>query len=317
MIVSADGSGDFRKIQDAIDRVPENNKEEVAIYIKNGIYKEKLTIHKPYITLIGEEAEKTVLTYDDYARKQLPDGKEIGTFGSYSTYIGGNDFTARNITFENSAGSGEQVGQALAVYVDADRARFKNCRFLGRQDTLFTGPKPANPGEEGETAVKGPRQYYESCYIEGDVDFIFGSATAVFYKCEIVSLNRNKEINGYITAAATGENERFGYVFIDCSLIANVTPESVYLGRPWRKYANVVFINCWMGHHIIRSGWDNWRDPEREKTVRYMEFGSKGPGSKLDERVKWSRILTEEQAVGYTVVGILTGTDGWKPTIMK
>lgn len=317
MIVAADGSGDFKRVQDAIDSVSESNTEEVLIYIKNGIYKEKLSIRKPHITLIGEEVKKTVLTYDDCARKLLPNGEEIGTFGSYSVFIGGVDFTAKNITFENSAGRGENVGQALAAYVDADRACFYNCRFLGCQDTLFTGPKPANPGVEGNEVIKNTRQYYEGCYIEGDVDFIFGSATAVFHQCEILSLNRNRKVNGYITAASTEESESFGYVFLDCRLTGDAAPQSVYLGRPWRKYANVAFINCWMGSHIMGSGWDNWRDPEREKTVRYMEYGSHGPGGGRNERVSWSGMLTGEQADRYTVENILSGTDGWKPVRLK
>lgn len=315
MIVAADGSGDFRKLQDAIDRIPENNPEAIKIHIKAGIYKEKLSICKSNVTLVGEGAEKTILTYGDYARKQLPEGKEMGTFGSYSTYIGGPGFTAENLTFENSAGSGEHVGQALAAYVDADRASFKNCRFLGHQDTLFTGPIPSSPGAENERDVKSYRQYYENCYIEGDVDFIFGSATAVFYQCEIVSLNRDKEVNGYITAASTGEKENFGYVFIDCRLTGDAAKDSVYLGRPWRKYAKVAFVNCWMGGHIISEGWHNWRDPGREKTVRYVEFGSSGPGSSREERVPWAQTLTSEQAAAYTVKNVLTGTDNWNPQL--
>lgn len=315
MIVAADGSGDFRKLQDAIDSIPENNLEEIKIHIKAGIYKEKLSICKPNVTLVGEGAEKTILTYGDYARKQLPDGKEMGTFGSYSAYIGGTGFTAENLTFENSAGSGEQVGQALAAHVDADRASFKNCRFLGHQDTLFTGPIPAAPGTENETDVRSYRQYYENCYIEGDVDFIFGSAMAVFYQCEIVSLNRDQEVNGYITAASTGEKENFGYVFIDCRLTGDATKDSVYLGRPWRKYAKVAFVNCWMGEHIIREGWHNWRDPEREKTVRYVEFGSSGPGNRQEERVSWAQTLTGAQVAAYTVKNVLKGTDNWNPQL--
>lgn len=317
--VSADGEGDFKSIQECINAIPADNADRVIIYVKNGIYKEKLVIDKPFITIIGEDPEKTILTYDDCASKLMPNGEQMGTFRSYSTLIIGDYFRAENITFENTAGHRGRVGQALAAYVDADKACFKNCRFLGYQDTLFTGPLPPDAVDVDKigkvkvigTAKKNNWQYYENCYIEGDVDFIFGSATAVFYRCEIFSKNRNKNINGYITAASTPESEKYGYVFIDCRLTGDATPSSVYLGRPWRKYAKVAFINCWMGDHIIGEGWNNWRDPEREKTVTYVEYNSKGPGARMDERVKWSRILGDEEAKMYTVENIFAGDTEW------
>lgn len=205
MIVAKDGSGDFEKVQDAIDAVPKDNNETVRIYIKNGVYKEKLHIEKPYISLMGEEYGQTVLTYDDCAKKELRPNEQCGTFRSYSTFIGAHDFRAENITFQNTAGPGDVAGQALAVYADGDRLHFKNCRFLGCQDTVFTGPLPADP--EISDAFKGPRgdapklngrQYYEKCYIQGDVDFLFGSATAIFYQCEIFAItgtNRSTDIS--------------------------------------------------------------------------------------------------------------------------
>lgn len=319
MTVSADGKGDFKSIQECINAIPVDNKNRVTIYVKSGVYKEKLVIDRPFITIIGEDPEKTILTYDDCASKLMSDGEQMGTFRSYSTLITGDYFRAENITFENTAGHRGRVGQALAAYVDADKACFKNCRFLGYQDTLFTGPLPSDAvgaDKIGNVKIAGktPKnnwQYYENCYIEGDVDFIFGAATAVFYRCEIFSKNRNKAINGYITAASTPETEKYGYVFIDCKLTGDATPGSVYLGRPWRRYAKVAFINCWMGEHIIGEGWNNWRDPEREKTVTYVEYNSKGPGARMAERVNWSRILTDEEAKTYTLENIFMGDIEW------
>jgi pectinesterase len=320
MIVAKDGSGDFNNLQEAIDSIPSDNKEKVNIYIKNGVYKQKVTINKPYVTLVGESVEETVLTFDDYARKLFPNGEKYGTFNSYSTFIDGDDFTAENITFENSAGSGSIVGQALAVYVDADRVKFKNCRFLGCQDTIFTGPLPPKP-IEGNT-FGGPkdghekrkfRQYFEDCYIRGDVDFIFGSATVAFNRCEIFTNNRDMDVNGYITAASTPEGEGYGYVFIDCKLTSDAAPNTVYLGRPWRDYAKTVFINCWMGEHIKTEGWHNWNKENAEKSALYAEYNSYGPGATLDKRVTWAKTLSDEEAKLYSVENVLSGKDGWMP----
>jgi len=330
MIVAADGSGDFTRIQEAIDKIPLGNKQIVKIYIKNGIYKEKVHIEKNFVTLIGQSLEKTILTYDDYAKKKYVNGEKYNTFNSSSVFIGGDNFFAQDITFENSAGTGDIVGQAVAAYVDGDRVAFKNCRFLGNQDTLFTGPLPPYPLERGNFG--GPRdsdsrrcgrQYYEGCYIEGDIDFIFGSATAVFNKCEIFSkkricaqssnLNSQKSVNGWITAASTPKDVEIGYVFIDCKLISDAPASTVYLGRPWRNYAKTAFINCFMGEHIIADGWDNWNKPESELTTVYCEYNSSGAGESNDNRVKWSKILSDKEAQRYEIFNVLESSDGWNP----
>ena len=312
MLVAKDGSGDFNTIVEALASIPEGSTERIIINIKNGSYKEKLYINRPNITLVGEDKFETILTYDDYANKLLPTGENMGTFNSFSTFIGGDNFSAENITFENSAGSGSIYGQALAIYVDSDKAKFKNCCFLGCQDTIFTGPLPPKPksgsyfgGPRDKAPRKPVRQYYDGCFIKGDVDFIFGSATAVFKDCEIFSKNRDMEVNGYITAASTPEGERFGYVFIDCTLTSDAAPNSVYLGRPWRDYAKTTFINCNMGEHIITEGWHNWGRLEAENTVCYEEYNSFGPGGRLVERAAFARVLKEEEALGYKIEDIL------------
>jgi len=325
MIVASDGSGDFKSIQEAITNISPNNRELITIYIKNGVYKEKVKIDRPCLHLVGEKTANTIITFDDHAKKLLPNGEPMNTFNSYSIYIGGHDFTAENITFENSSGDGRIVGQAIAAYVDADRAAFKNCRFLGCQDTLFTGPLPKNPTPLGLNLIHptlgsgteeytGPvRQYFENCLIRGDIDFIFGSATAVFNNCEIFVNDRQERINGYITAASTSPRQAFGYVFLNCKLSGEAGPSSVFLGRPWRDFAKVAFINCLMGDEIIPEGWHNWDKPEREKTVDFVEALSQGPGANVTARVKWSKILNSQEAEKFTIAKILSGTDAWNP----
>jgi pectinesterase len=320
MIVSKDGCGDFTTIQEAIDSIAKDNKERIEIYIKKGIYKEKVFIDVPFVALIGESIEDTIITYDDYALKKYPDGEFYNTFNSYTIYIGGDNFFAENITFQNSAGKGSEVGQAVAVYADGDKLHFKNCSFLAHQDTLFTGPLPPSPVERANFGGPGDgkerrkvKQYYESCYIEGDIDFIFGSATAVFKNCEIFSLNRfegeNYEegaVSGYITAASTPEDVEFGYIFIDCNITGDAPKESVYLGRPWRIYAKTAFINCTMGECIKAEGWHNWDKPESETTTAYCEYNSKGPGGSSENRVSWIKLLSEEEVNKFIKESIFT-----------
>jgi pectinesterase len=316
--VAKDGSGDFNNIKDAIASISENNKDKIHIYIKKGIYKEKLHIEKPFIALIGEDVNTTIITFDDHAKKLFPDGEVYRTFNSYTIFIKEHDFTAKNLTFENSAGVGDLVLQAVAVYVEGDRAKFKNCRLLGNQDTLFTGtlpPKPIEGNTFGGPMDKKPRivgrQYYEDCYIEGDIDFIFGSATAVFKRCDIFSKDKGCEINGYICAASTVEGKEFGYVFMDCRPLSNAPKETVYLGRPWRDYAKTAFINCYLGAHIKKEGWHNWDKPNAEKESYYVEYKSYGPGASKEPRTTWSHILTEEEAKKYIISNILKVEDNW------
>lgn len=288
--VSADGQGDFKTVQEAINSVTDKNTSRVVIQIHPGIYKERIEVPKtkPFITFKGEDAEKTILTWDWSARHVGPDGKEVGTGGSCSTRILGHDFTAESITFENTAGD---TGQALAMFANADRMIFRNCRFLGWQDTLY---------------ANGGRHYYQHCYLEGRVDFIFGNATAVFDHCTVKSKN-----GGYVTAASTAQDKPFGYVFLDSNLISDGKP--ALLGRPWQPYAAVAFIRCEIQKHIKPEGWDNWRKPENEKTARYSEYQCTGEGADRTKRVAWSKELTAEEAANYTIDNILSGDDQWKP----
>ena len=291
ILVAADGSGQFKSVQDAIMSVPDGTAESpVFIHVKPGTYREPIYVQreKRFFHLVGEEPKTTILTYNLHANLPDKDGRPIGTFRTPSTTIDADDFSAENLTFENSAGP---VGQALAIRVDGDRAVFRNCRFLGNQDTIFL-----NRG----------RQYFDHCYIEGTTDFIFGGATAYFDDCVIHCLT-----SSFITAAATPDFQPFGFVFRNCRITAEPGVR-MYLGRPWRGYSAVAFLNCELPAAIRPEGWHNWDRPEREKTARYAEFGSTGPGANPSARVKWARPLTAEEAAAITPQRVLAGRDGWQ-----
>ncbi len=318
--VARDGSGDYTSIRASIDAIPKDNREPVVVRVSPGSYREKLYIDKPFVSLVGEDPATTIVSWNDCAKKLFPDGRKYGTFESYTLFAGGDDFYAEGLTIENSAGPGNEVGQAIAAYVDADRVVFRNCRILGSQDTLFTGPLPLKPitgsgfgGPRDGAARKYGRQYYERCMIRGDVDFIFGSATAVFDECEIFSNERNESVNGYVSAASTPPESLFGHVFIDCRLTGDARPFSVYLGRPWREHAKTAYIRCMMESHIVPVGWHNWDKPDAERTTRYVEYGSSGPGGCIEKRAAWSRRLSDLEALEYTPASILGGKDLWNP----
>lgn len=291
-VVAKDGSGDFFTVQEAINAVPDFRKEgRTTIYIRKGVYKEKLIIpeSKINVSLIG--AEGAVISGNDYASKPNRFGENMSTSGSSSCYIYAPDLICENLTFENTAG---RVGQAVACFVSGDKVIFRNCRFLGNQDTLYNFGKHC-------------RQYFENCYIEGTVDFIFGSSTAVFNRCTIHSLSK-----GYLTAPSTPQDEAYGYVFIDCRLTAADGVEKVYLARPWRPYGKSVFIHCEMDDHILPVGWHNWNKKDAEKTCFFAEYENTGAGAATKkERAKFSHQL--KNLKGYSIEEILAGEDGWNP----
>ncbi len=291
--VAQDGCGDYKTIQEAVSACRAFQTIDKVIYIKNGVYKEKVLIdsYLTHIRLIGESVEKTVLTFGDYASKE-----NMGTFRSYTLKITGDDIVIENMTIENSAG---EVGQAVALHVEGDRCIFRNCRFSGNQDTVYA-------------AGQKSRQYFADCYIEGTTDFIFGAATVIFDRCTIHSKR-----NSYVTAASTPQGKLFGYVFRNCKLTANSDAAKVYLGRPWRDYARVVFLNCKMGTHILPEGWHNWDHPEREKTSFYAEYKSTGTGSASEIRVGWSHQLTEQEADNYVSEKIFHEESSWIPDGIK
>jgi pectinesterase len=256
----------------------------ITLYIKNGVYREKIELPATNtdVRFIGESVEKTIIIFNDFSGRG-----NTNTFTSFTAKISGNRFRAENISFVNDAGP---VGQAVALYVDADQAVFRNCRFLGNQDTIFTG---------GEHA----RQYFVHCWIEGTTDFIFGPATAVFDSCTL-----RAKANSYLTAASTTPGKTFGYVFLHCQVRCDSNVNKLYLGRPWRAAAKTVFLYCELPAAIVRDGWNNWSNPENEKTTWYGEYGNTGAGADISHRVTWSHQLTEEEAKQYTVEKIFSGT---------
>lgn len=301
IVVSKDGKGNFTTIQKAVDAIENGSSQRTKIFIKAGIYKEKIIIPetKGRIILEGEDPEKTLITFNDFASKKNQEGKDIGTTGSATVFIYANDFTAKNISFENSAG---RVGQAVAVLTTGDRIAFENCRFLGNQDTLYL-----KGAQDLEDKTKPSRNYFKNCYIEGTTDYIFGAGTAVFEDCTIYS----KETASYITAASTPQQNSFGFVFINCNIAGNAKEHSVFLGRPWRPFAKTVYIKCTLNSTIKPEGWHNWNKPDAEKTAFYAEFHSKGSGANSASRVRWSHQLSQAEAKEYTPGNILKGKDNW------
>ena len=290
VVVAADGSGDFKTIGEALEACRAFQDSETVIFIRNGTYREKLHVDSflSNIRLLGESKEGTVISWDDYASLN-----DMGTFRTYTLRITGDDITLENLTVENTAGF--TAGQAVALHVEGDRFRALNCRILANQDTLYAA---------GATS----RQYYGNCHIEGSTDFIFGSATAVFDSCRIHSKK-----NSYVTAANTTEGKDFGYVFRNCRLTAIDGVDRVFLGRPWRDYAKVVYLDCHLGDHIVPEGWHNWSRPEREKTAFYAEYRSSGPGANPGERVAWTRQLSDEEAAAYSLENIFRQCSNWEP----
>jgi len=290
--VAQDGTGNYTTVQAAIDAVPKNNKKPFTIFIKNGIYKEKIYLDttKTFVTLMGEDKFNTILTYNDHTGKLSSKGDVINTRTSWSFKTDAANFTAQQITFQNDAGF--SAGQAVAVECNGDKSIFTDCRFLGFQDVLFT------PGEKS-------RQFYKNCYIEGTTDFIFGGATVWFEQCHIHSKK-----NSHVTAASTPAEKKFGYIFNDCVLTGDTSLHSVSLGRPWRPYAAVVYMHCYIGPHIKAEGWSNWNNTENDKTARYAEYKNYGPAADTTKRISWSKQLTDEEVKNYTIKDVF---GDWKP----
>ena len=289
IVVSRDGTGNFRTLQEAIESARAFMDYTVTIYVRNGVYKEKVIVPSwvENIDIIGEDRDKTIITYDDHANIN-----KMGTFRTYTVKVEGSDITFKNLTIENNAA---QLGQAVALHTEGDRLKFINCRILGNQDTIYTG-------------AKFTRLYFKDCYIDGTTDFIFGPSTALFEDCIIHSKR-----NSYVTAASTPKEAKYGYVFKHCKLTAEPGGDKVYLGRPWRPYAYTLFIECELGKHIVSAGWHNWGKQSNEETARYMEYKNTGEGANASERVAWSKQLTKKEAEAVTVDAIFRTQSNWNP----
>lgn len=278
LFVSRDGTGEFRTIGEAVEVCRAFMEYHKVIYVKKGVYKEKLIIPSwlTNIEICGEDAASTIITYDDHANIRLEGTeKPMGTFRTYTVKVEGSKITFKNITIENNAA---RLGQAVALHTEGDKLRFINCRILGNQDTIYTG-------------VGDTRLLFKNCFIEGTTDFIFGPSTALFDGCTIHS-----KINSYVTAASTPKDVEYGYVFNNCKLTAAEGVDKVYLGRPWRPYGYTLFMNCELGAHIRPEGWHNWGKADNEKTARYMEYNNTGAGADNTKRAAWSRQLTKKEA---------------------
>lgn len=298
IIVAKDGSGEFTSIQDAINSTRDLGPDWVEINIKKGIYYEKIRIPswKHLIHLKGESQNDVIISNDDYSGKLDSITKQKRTtFDSYTLLVDGDQIMIENLTIQNNSC---HQGQAVALHVEGDQFIGKNLNIKGCQDTLYA-------------SKENSRQYYLNCLIEGTTDFIFGQATAVFEKCEIKSL-----ANSYITAAATGKNKNFGFIFFNCKLTAAENINKVYLGRPWRPYAKTAFIGCWMDHHIVPIGWDKWEGdsmfPNKYKTTIYAEFKTSGKGANPKKRAEWAKQFTVKEREFYTLENIF---NGWNPKI--
>ncbi len=289
-IVAKDGSGDFTTIQKAIDNCKAFPDQRITIFVKNGFYKEKLIVPScnTQLSIVGESANKTIISFDDHFNK-INRGRN-STFYTYTLKVEANDFRLGNITVENSAGP---VGQAVALHIEGDRCVFIDCRFLGNQDTVYA-------------AGRFSRTLFTDCYIEGTTDFIFGEATALFEKCSI-----HCKANSFITAASTPEGKPFGFVFQSCKISADDGVNKVFLGRPWRSFARVAFLNCEMGSFILPEGWNNWSKAENEKTVFFAEYNNSGLGANTRQRVPWSKKMNHNEASKFNKREVC-GDLGWE-----
>ncbi len=288
IVVARDGSGEFRTVDEAIEVCRAFMDYHKVIFVRQGIYKEKLILPQwlQNIEICGEDRDKTIITYDDHANIATPDRpKGMGTFRTYTLKIEGNGITLKNITIENNAA---RKGQAVALHTEGDRLTFINCRFLGNQDTVYTG-------------VANTRLLFKDCYIEGTTDFIFGPSTAWFEHCDIYCKS-----NSYITAASTPKDATYGYVFNECNVTAAPNVEKLYLGRPWRNYGYTLFMHCSLPRQIRPEGWHHWRE-EAKATARYYEFENTGEGANTSQRIGWSRQLSEQEAAQVTIENVLTG----------
>ena len=321
--VSKDGNGDFTSLQEAVDAVPEHGTEAFELFLKKGVYREKVVIHRDHIRLIGEDPEKTVLTWSGCALDRYPNGEEKGTFLSSTLMVTGNDVEVRDLTIRNDAGDGRKVGQAVAVYAAGDRGIWRNCRMIAHQDTLFCGPLRIPNVLEDIGARRGraeavsrvedghlthSRQYFEECYIEGDVDFIFGCYRCWFEHCTLVMVGQG----GWYTAANTNEAQPHGMVFRNCTLTGTCPPGKALLGRPWRAYARTVFMACDMDEHVAPEGFADW-DEVRVVTERCGEWRTTGARADQSTRHPSQKRLTDAEAEALTPEAVLEGEDGRNP----
>lgn len=308
VLVAADGSGDYTTVQQGVDALVGTGG---TVRIKPGTYREVVRVAKPHIRLlgVGDDSSRVVIVFGNSAYSSG------STFKSATVFVTADDFYARNLTVQNDFSKNHELpvqgGQALALSVTGDRAIFSKVRFLGAQDTLFAASRECQ-SENGPCVPT--RQYFEDCYIEGHIDFIFGDSKAVFERCEIHAIE-------HPTVMLTAQSKRYpeehsGYVFDHCRVTSDSGVGKIFLGRPWRDYASVVFMNTELSAKVDRAGWSEWKTGEthRLETAFYAEYKSSGPGANPDNRETYARQLTDSEAGRFSPTNFLAGDDGWNPT---
>ena len=324
IIVAQDGSGQYTSLQAAVDALPEEpSAGQHLILVRKGIYRERVIVNRDHVRILGEDPEETVLTWSSYALEMHPDGTERTTFRSWTLMINADDVEVENLCIRNDAGDGRTVGQAVAVYAAGDRGIWRNCRMIAHQDTLYCGPLRipdvvADLGARQGRAEQVPlvqdghlsrsRQYFENCYIRGDVDFIFGSYTCWFESCTLFMDERG----GWYTAANTHAGQPFGFVFHRCRLTGSCPEGQAFLGRPWRAGSATVFLDCEMDARVAPEGFTDW-DETRIITGRYGEWKTRGVRADLSLRNPREKRLTDAEAERITPDAVLGGSDGWRP----
>ena len=311
------GKNQYNSVQDAVAAAPDTG---ANIHISPGVYREVVYVDKPNIHLHGDP-------HDPAAVKIVYANGASNTCGpscSATMFVTGDDFFATGLTIANEwSKTGKPRTQALALSISGDRAVLRDVRLLGNQDTLLATskgcPEAASDAETAPAmACKISRQFYHHCYIEGEVDFIFGNAKAMFEECEIHSVAHPS--GGFLTAnGRNSPTEDSAYVFDHCKLTADSGVDKVFLGRPWRDFAKVIFLNTEMGAHVQAAGWSEWHKGEtiRLETATYAEFNSTGPGARISEREPLAKQLSPDEAKLYDPKTYLGGTDHWEPARVK
>lgn len=326
IVVARDGSGDFTSIQAAIDSIPGAGAAPETILIRPGLYAERVIVNRDNLRLVGQSREGTVITYSACANDPDPDGTPRGTFLSFTMLVTGDNVQVEDLTIRNDAGDGREVGQAVAVYAAGDRGVWRRCRLIAHQDTLFCGPLMPNVVREfaprtprsryvesvGDCPEFQCRQYFEDCFIQGDVDFIFGPWRCWFEGCTLYMNARG----GWYTAANTPETQPYGFVFHRCRLTGECAPGEGKLGRPWRAWARTLFLACDMDVCVSPRGFADW-DSARVVTARCGEWGTTGVRADLSNRHPAQARLTDAQAAAITPATVLSAPDGWRPDLLK
>ena len=321
-IIAKDGSGDFTSIQAAIDAIPGGGRKPTILLLRMDEYHERVIVNKDNVRIIGEARDRTVITNSACAKDKSPDGTERGTFLSFTMLVTGNNVEVENLTIRNDAGDGRVVGQAVAVYAAGDRGVWRNCRMIAHQDTLFCGPlmqkvtdfiapyvsRAEYVESVGDCPLTHSRQYFEDCYIQGDVDFIFGPYRCWFERCTLFMNARG----GLYTAANTPEDQPYGMVFHRCFLTGECPDGMAYLGRPWRRFARTVFLECTMDAHVSPLGFNDW-DTVKVVTERYAEWRTLGDRADQSTRHPKQKRMTDAEAAVYTIPEVISGYDGWRP----